>query len=235
VEDVNHHPTASSGYSTASSGYPTASSGYPTASSGYPTASSGSNLRLVVGLGNPGEAYADTRHNIGFRVIDHIANRNPFVWVRSSADLVCARGRMGASEVLLAKPMAYMNRSGPPLLALAQESQIFCREMVVIYDDIDLAFGKVKIKEKGGSGGHRGLGSIIAAFDTQKFIRLRLGIGRPANRAEVVDYVLGKFTPEEASKLDAFLTIAESAVETVLNQGTMRGMNVFNKRGVNAV
>jgi peptidyl-tRNA hydrolase, PTH1 family len=137
--------------------------------------------------------------------------------------------------VLLAKPMTYMNRSGPPLLALAQELHIFCREMVVIHDDIDLAFGRVKIQKKGGSGGHRGLGSIIAAFNTQKFIRLRLGIGRPANRAEVVDYVLDKFAPEEVGRLDALLSVAASAVETILNQGTMMGMNVFNKRGVNAV
>jgi PTH1 family peptidyl-tRNA hydrolase len=200
-----------------------------------PTVSPGSDLRLVAGLGNPGEAYADTRHNIGFRVIDHIAQRRQFLWEPSSTELVCARGRMGDTEVLLAKPMAYMNRSGPPLLALAQEFRIQEREMVVILDDIDLAFGRVKIQEKGGSGGHRGLGSIIAAFDTQKFIRLRLGIGRPANSAEVVDYVLGKFTPEEAGSLNALLTVAENAVETVLNQGTMTGMNVFNKRGVNAV
>jgi PTH1 family peptidyl-tRNA hydrolase len=186
-------------------------------------------------LGNPGEAYADTRHNIGFRVIDYIVKKRQFYWERGSAELVCARGQIGATEVLLAKPMAYMNRSGPPLLALAEEFRIQVREMVVIYDDIDLAFGRVKIQEKGGSGGHRGLGSIIAAFDTQKFIRLRLGIGRPANSAEVVDYVLGKFTPEEAGSLNALLTVAENAVETVLNQGTMTGMNVFNKRGVNAV
>jgi peptidyl-tRNA hydrolase, PTH1 family len=200
-----------------------------------PTASSGSRLRLVAGLGNPGGAYADTRHNIGFRVIDHIVQRRRFSWERSSTELICARGRMGDTKVLLAKPMAYMNRSGPPLLALAEELRIQVREMVVIYDDIDLAFGRVKIQEKGGSGGHRGLGSIIAAFDTQDFIRLRLGIGRPANKAEVVDYVLGKFTQEEASRLGAILTVAENAVETVLNQGTMTGMNVFNKRGVNAV
>jgi len=200
-----------------------------------PTASSGSRLRLVAGLGNPGGAYADTRHNIGFRVIDHIVQRRRFSWERSSTELICACGRMGDTKVLLAKPMAYMNRSGPPLLALAEELRIQVREMVVIYDDIDLAFGRVKIQEKGGSGGHRGLGSIIAAFDTQDFIRLRLGIGRPANKAEVVDYVLGKFTQEEASRLGAILTVAENAVETVLNQGTMTGMNVFNKRGVNAV
>jgi peptidyl-tRNA hydrolase, PTH1 family len=168
-------------------------------------------------------------------VIDHIVQRRRFSWERSSTELICARGRMGDTKVLLAKPMAYMNRSGPPLLALAEELRIQVREMVVIYDDIDLAFGRVKIQEKGGSGGHRGLGSIIAAFDTQDFIRLRLGIGRPANKAEVVDYVLGKFTQEEASRLGAILTVAENAVETVLNQGTMTGMNVFNKRGVNAV
>lgn len=200
-----------------------------------PTVSPGSELRLVAGLGNPGEAYADTRHNIGFRVIDHIVQSRQFFWERSSAELVCARGYMGDTEVLLAKPMAYMNRSGPPLLALAQEFRIQVREIVVIHDDIDLAFGRVKIQEKGGSGGHRGLGSIIVAFDTQEFIRLRLGIGRPANRTEVVDHVLGKFTPEEAGRLGAILTTADNAVETVLNQGTMTGMNVFNKRGVNAV
>jgi PTH1 family peptidyl-tRNA hydrolase len=192
-------------------------------------------LRLVAGLGNPGETYARTRHNIGFCVIDHLVARHGLVWHRSSADLVCARGHIGGTDVLLAKPMAYMNRSGPPLRSLAEEYRIHCKEIVVIYDDIDLAYGRLKIQEKGGSGGHRGLGSIIAAFDTQKFIRLRMGIGRPVNKAEVVNYVLGNFTAEEKAQLATFLEIADSAVETVLNQGTMKGMNVFNKRGVNAV
>jgi PTH1 family peptidyl-tRNA hydrolase len=197
--------------------------------------SAGRTLHLVAGLGNPGETYARTRHNIGFRAIDHLAEHHGLVWHHSSADLVCARGSIGSTDVLLAKPMAYMNESGPPLRALAEKYRIHCRETVVIYDDIDLAYGRIKIQEKGGSGGHRGLGSIIAAFDTQKFIRLRMGIGRPVNKAEVVDYVLGSFTAEEEVKLKAFLNVADSAVETVLNQGTMTGMNVFNKRGVNAV
>ncbi|MDJ0780417.1 MAG: aminoacyl-tRNA hydrolase [Desulfosarcinaceae bacterium] len=194
-----------------------------------------SRLRLIAGLGNPGETYAETRHNIGFRVIDHIAESCRCFWEYSSADLVCGRGRLGDVTVLLAKPLAFMNNSGPPLLRLTHAYGIHCREMVVIYDDIDLAYGRVKIQEKGGSGGHRGLGSIIAAFETQKFIRLRLGIGRPASKADVVDYVLSNFRPEEANRLDAFLGIAKDAVETILNQGTMTGMNVFNKRGVNAV
>jgi PTH1 family peptidyl-tRNA hydrolase len=200
-----------------------------------PARSPNQTLRLVAGLGNPGEAYADTRHNIGFRLIDHLVESRRLTWERSASDYVCARGHIGTAEVLLAKPLAYMNRSGPPLLTLAQEFRIHCKEMVVVYDDIDLAYGRVKIQEKGGSGGHRGLGSIIAAFDTQNFIRLRMGIGRPASKAEVVDYVLGEFSEEQEATLDAFLRLAGNAVETVLNQGTMTGMNVFNKRGVNAV
>ena len=192
-------------------------------------------IRLVVGLGNPGSEYAHTRHNIGFRVIDHLVRKNKAVWQRSSADLICGRGRIGAVDTLLAKPLAYMNRSGPPLLELTQEFRIHCKEMVVVYDDIDLAYGRVKIQEKGGSGGHRGLGSIIAAFDTQNFIRLRLGIGRPAVQTDVVEYVLSNFSEDQEAKLDGILSTAAAAVETILNQGTMTGMNVFNKRGVNAV
>lgn len=192
-------------------------------------------LRLVVGLGNPGDRYALTRHNIGFRAIDHLVRTNKAVWQRSTADLICARGPVGSVDTLLAKPLAYMNRSGPPLQALIQDFRIHCKEMVVIYDDIDLAYGRVKIQEKGGSGGHRGLGSIIAAFDTQEFIRLRLGIGRPAVKMDVVDYVLGNFDADQESQIGTVLNTAAAAVETILNQGTMKGMNVFNKRGVNAV
>jgi PTH1 family peptidyl-tRNA hydrolase len=192
-------------------------------------------VHLVVGLGNPGRKYAHTRHNIGFRVIDHLVRANKAFWQFSCADMICGRGQIGSVDTLLAKPLAYMNRSGPPLLALTQKFRIHCKEMVVIYDDIDLAYGRVKIQEKGGSGGHRGLGSIIAAFDTQNFIRLRLGVGRPAVKTDVVDYVLSNFSEDEEAKLDGVLNTAAAAVETILNQGTMTGMNVFNKRGVNAV
>lgn len=192
-------------------------------------------LRLVVGLGNPGDRYALTRHNIGFRAIDHLVRTNKAVWQRSSADLICARGRIGSVDTLLAKPLAYMNRSGPPLLERIQNLRIHCKEVVVIYDDIDLAYGRVKIQEKGGSGGHRGLESIIAAFDTQNFIRLRLGIGRPTVKTDVVDYVLSSFSEDQETQIDNVLKTAAAAVETILNQGTMTGMNVFNKRGVNAV
>ena len=112
-----------------------------------PVETPSSELWVVAGLGNPGQAYAKTRHNIGFRVIDHLVENRSFIWERSAVDLVCARGQIGATEVLLAKPLAYMNRSGPPLRSLTQEFRIHCKQMLVVYDDIDLAYGTVKIKE----------------------------------------------------------------------------------------
>ena len=136
---------------------------------------------LVAGLGNPGRQYEDTRHNIGFMVIDGLAEKNDIPAGRQKFNTLFSRGSIAGHEVILAKPQAYMNRSGPPLYSLAGFFKISPEAMIVIHDDIDLAFNRLKIKEKGGDGGHRGIRSIIQVFGYDRFIRLRVGVGRPSS------------------------------------------------------
>lgn len=135
-------------------------------------------MHLVAGLGNPGAEYAGTRHNAGFMALDLLAAAHGIDVQRRKFDVVFGRGRIRGVEVVLAKPQAYMNRSGPPLRQLADFFRIQSEAMVVVHDDIDLAFQRLKIKEKGGDGGHKGIRSIIDAFGGGQFARVRLGVGR---------------------------------------------------------
>ncbi len=189
-------------------------------------------LRLVVGLGNPGTKYAATRHNIGFMVADRIAADFGIGFDRDKFKTAFGRGRIEDREVILAKPLAFMNRSGLPLRQLADFFHISSGEMVVIHDDIDLAFGRIQIKEKGGHGGHNGIRSVIDAFGGGDFPRLRLGIGRSANGGSVADYVLDRFDADEAQLLPRIISRARDAVVTVLCHGTGVGMNQFNTRSI---
>ncbi len=187
-------------------------------------------LRLVVGLGNPGTAYQETRHNTGFMVLDKIAETLSIPLNKKKFDVVFGRGTVQDIEVILAKPMAYMNRSGPPIRNLSNYFRISSEDMVVIHDDIDLAFGRLKIKEKGGHGGHKGVDSIMDAFDGGDFVRLRVGVGRSGPEIGVTDHVLGKFSTEEKEVLDRLLIRARDAVIAVLCEGTKYGMNRFNDK-----
>jgi len=128
--------------------------------------------------------------------------------------------------------MAYMNRSGPQVQNIARYFRILCEDMLVVHDDIDLAFGRLKIKEKGGDGGHKGVRSIIDAFGGGDFTRLRIGVGRPEVDGNAADYVLGKFTLEEKKVLSQIITAARDAVVTILCKGTKEGMNRFNNRRI---
>jgi PTH1 family peptidyl-tRNA hydrolase len=150
-------------------------------------------LRLVVGLGNPGARYENTRHNAGFMIADKIARDFNISLDKRKFDCVFGRGFIEDVEVLLAKPMAFMNRSGPPIQKLAHFFRIQCKEMVVIHDDIDLVFGRLKIKEKGGHGGHNGIRSLLDAFGGGDFARLRIGVGRSEFGYRLTDHVLADF------------------------------------------
>ena len=145
---------------------------------------------LVAGLGNPGPSYAHTRHNAGFMVIDALGARFQIPVQRSKFNVIYGRGTIKGVDVLLAKPQAFMNRSGPPLRQLADYFRIQREAMIIVHDDIDLAFERLKIKEKGGDGGHKGIRSLIQAFGSGEFARLRVGVGRSQATADVVDHVL---------------------------------------------
>jgi len=189
-------------------------------------------LCLVVGLGNPGEAYAKTRHNAGFMVVDKISDDFSIALDKRKFDARFGIGVVNDVKIVLAKPMAYMNRSGPQIQKIAGYFRILCEDILVVHDDIDLVFGRLKIKEKGGDGGHRGVRSIIDAFGGGDFTRLRIGVGRPDAERGASDYVLGKFTLEERNVLSQIITTAKDAIVTILCKGTKEGMNRFNDKRI---
>ncbi|MDP3282996.1 MAG: aminoacyl-tRNA hydrolase, partial [Desulfobacterales bacterium] len=135
-------------------------------------------VRLVAGLGNPGDTYAKTRHNAGFMAVDALSEAFSIPVEKKKFEAVYGRGRIKGIDVVLAKPMAFMNRSGPPVQNLSNFYRILCEDMLIIYDDIDLAFGRLKISVKGGHGGHKGIKSLIDAFGGDDIPRLRIGVGR---------------------------------------------------------
>jgi PTH1 family peptidyl-tRNA hydrolase len=189
-----------------------------------------SGISLVVGLGNPGAAYAQTRHNAGFMVADELAGKFDIGFDKRKFDTVFGRGHIEQEPVVLAKPMAFMNRSGPPVKMLADFFKISSEAVLVIHDDIDLAFGRLKIKEKGGHGGHNGIRSLIDAFGRDDFVRLRIGVGRSGFDISVSDHVLSKFTDQENELLAQLIAAARDAVVTILCKGTKAGMNQFNQK-----
>ena len=187
-------------------------------------------LRLIVGLGNPGASYAKTRHNAGFMVVDKLAMDFEFSFDKRKFETVYGRGVIEQSRAVVTKPMAFMNRSGAPLKKLADFFKITSEDMLVIHDDIDLAFGRLKIKEKGGHGGHNGIRSLIDAFGGGDFARLRIGIGRSEPESGVTGHVLGRFNTAETEQLDQIITRARDAVVTILCRGAKVGMNNFNQK-----
>lgn len=188
-------------------------------------------IRLLVGLGNPGKDYRHTRHNAGFLAVDRIAETFAIAMDRRRFDVIMGRGLVAGRDLILAKPQSYMNRSGPPVLRLAAYFKILCEEMLVVHDDIDLAFGRIKIKEKGGHGGHNGLRSLMDAFGGGDFARVRIGIGR-SDAFTVTDHVLGRFGPAEVKALDQIVGKAGDAIVTILDKGIQEAMNRFNNRRV---
>ncbi len=185
-------------------------------------------MKLIVGLGNPGRSYQDTRHNVGFMIADKIAGDFGISFSKKKFDTVYGRGLIEDNEILLVKPLAYMNRSGPPVQQLARYYRIQSKDMLVIHDDIDLAYGRLKIKEKGGHGGHNGIRSLIDAFGGGDFLRLRIGVGRSETGSDVTGHVLGRFSAQQIQFLDRVIENARNAVVTILSHGTKVGMNLFN-------
>jgi PTH1 family peptidyl-tRNA hydrolase len=187
-------------------------------------------VRLVVGLGNPGSAYEMTRHNTGFMVVDKVAATFAISIEKRKFNTHFGQGFVENIEVILAKPMAYMNNCGPPVKKLADYFKISREDMLVIHDDIDLDLGRLKIKEKGGHGGHKGIKSLMTVFGGGDFVRLRIGVGRPETAASVTDHVLGCYSEEETRLLDPILTRAQDAVVATLSMGVKDGMNRFNDK-----
>lgn len=180
----------------------------------------------MVGLGNPGPTYAQTRHNIGYMVADRLAARlgSTFkVHKRSGAEMVT--GRLGGRSVVLAKPRNYMNEAGRQVGPLAKFYSVPAADVIVIHDDLDLDFGRIRLKLGGGEGGHNGLRSVAAALGTKDFQRVRIGIGRPPGRKDPAAFVLEKFTSAERTEVPAICEQAADAAELLVELGLETAQN----------
>lgn len=188
-------------------------------------------MRLIVGLGNPGLRYAHTRHNIGADVVANLAKEHRIVFKRDRMTKSFeGRGTIDGNEVLLALPLTYMNCSGEAARALVKKSKVSLHDLLVVCDDLDLAFGRMKIKAKGSSAGHNGVASIIAALNSDEFARLRIGIGRPSDKVETSDFVLSRFTRSEAKEVGILKDKAKSCCVAWVSGGITKCMDTFNVR-----
>lgn len=184
-------------------------------------------MKLIVGLGNPGKKYAETRHNVGFMAIKKLSDRFDIRNIDKDCEALIAKGQVENEKVLLAQPLTYMNNSGRAVKKLANKYNIEFDDIIVIYDDLDLPAGKLRIKEKGSSGGHKGLQSIMDYFNTNLVKRIRIGIGRPID-FEVTDYVLQKFDKEQKKEVNKILSSIDKVVLEIFNNGVSSAMNMFN-------
>lgn len=184
--------------------------------------------RLIVGLGNPGRRYASNRHNIGFQCLGRLAQAWGLSFSRRKHNALLAVGEVAGVKVILAKPQTFMNLSGQAVGRLARFYKLPPEDILVIYDDLDLPLGTIRMRPKGGYGGHKGMKSIIEHLSTQGFPRLRVGIGRPAH-GDPVDYVLSDFTPDERIAVEEVYERVVSAVELWVAEGIEAAMNRYNK------
>ena len=189
-------------------------------------------MKLIVGLGNPGEEYKLTRHNIGFLVLEKFAKTNNIRFKFSKRfNALIGEGAIGREKALVAMPQTYMNLSGHSVRPVLNWLKLKAEDMFVVMDDIALPFGSIRIKPKGSSGGHNGLNSIIESISTQEFPRMRLGILGRKNIKDLSSYVLGRFTKSEQKNLPEILDAASQACECWTRKGTSAAMNKFNKYG----
>jgi len=186
-------------------------------------------LLLIVGLGNPGASYEATRHNAGFMLIDKMAGTRFGRFTRTGTSL-WTKGPVAGKEAILAKPQTFMNLSGEAVAELREAFDVDVSDITVAYDDLDLPFGRIRLKCGGGSGGHRGIDSIIQCLGTRDFQRLRLGIGRPSppSSEDTVSYVLSPFSPDQSHGLVKMLDAGANSLETLAAEGIGVAMNRFN-------
>ncbi len=185
-------------------------------------------MRLIVGLGNPGARYESTRHNVGYMVLDELAREaHTGAWSATCHSLVCTAA-LAAEPVLLAKPLTFMNLSGQAVRFLLDEYRLNPSALVLVLDDLDLPFGRIRIRERGSSGGHHGMESIIRMLESDEIVRVRLGIGQDDMPGEKAGFVLADFPPDRMPDLEAMIARAALAVRCIIAEGVSRAMTVFN-------
>lgn len=188
-------------------------------------------MYLIVGLGNPGRQYEATRHNMGFDTIDELVEKHRIPQAGVKFNAMYGRGIIGGERVILMKPLSYMNLSGGPVRQMADYFKIDPEtELIVIYDDIDLDPGQLRIRKQGSAGGHNGMKDLIRQLGTQKFLRVKVGVGAKPNDWDLADYVLGRFSASERKLVDEAIGRAADAVEMILSQGADAAMNEYNRK-----
>jgi PTH1 family peptidyl-tRNA hydrolase len=187
-------------------------------------------MKLIVGLGNPGRDYRDTRHNVGFLVADEIARRHQLTFAMAPSQLpeTLVVKKFGSEPLLIAKPLTFMNRSGEAVSALARYYDVPFGDLLIVVDDVDLPFGRLRARARGSAGTHNGLRSVVDRLGSTDFPRLRLGVGRGDARRDLADHVLSKFEADERAALESFIARAADAAEMFAAEGISKVMNVYN-------
>ena len=186
-------------------------------------------MLIIVGLGNPGRKFANNRHNVGFMCIDHLARRWSVRLSQRRRFAVLGQGKLEGQEVVLAKPRTFMNLSGDAIRYLLSRFGATQEELLIIYDEMDLPLGRIRIRPEGSTAGHNGMKSIISVLDSQDFARVRVGVGRPADNQDEVSYVLGAFSKEEGNLVRETVDRVAEAVAVLLTDGIQQAMNKFNQ------
>jgi PTH1 family peptidyl-tRNA hydrolase len=188
-------------------------------------------VKLIVGLGNPGREYAATRHNIGFMVVDRLAHKLGLTVEKKKFNALLGQGQISSEKVLLAKPQTYMNLSGEAVTALLNWYKLGPADLIVVFDDLDLPPGKLRIRPEGSSGGHKGMESIILALGTDGFPRLRIGVGRPETPDfDSANYVLSRLTAGDVKIFEEAVNLAVDAICCLVGEGLETAMNEYNKK-----
>ncbi|WDV45556.1 aminoacyl-tRNA hydrolase [Clostridiaceae bacterium M8S5] len=187
-------------------------------------------LYAVIGLGNPGSKYSDTKHNVGFNTIDCIAQKYSVKLNKIKFKSVYGETNIEGNKVILVKPQTYMNNSGISVMELLKYTNIPVQNLIVIYDDIDIDLGTIRIRKKGSAGSHNGMKSIIYHIKNDDFPRIRIGIGRPNQGQDLAYFVLNKFNKEEREKIDEIVEIASDSVIEIIKNNVDYAMNKFNKK-----
>ena len=187
-------------------------------------------MKLIVGLGNPGRQYQNTRHNVGFRTLELLADEFEIPVTKEKWNAIFGIGEIGEDEVILAKPLTYMNLSGEAVAPMARWYKIESKDLIVVYDEIHLPLGQLRIRTKGSAGGHNGLESVIEHIGTNEFTRVRLGVDEPPPGFEQAAYVLSKFSKKEKDMVDQMIDEAKEAVSMIVQSGITKAMNKYNIR-----
>ncbi|MGG3799692.1 aminoacyl-tRNA hydrolase [Metabacillus fastidiosus] len=185
-------------------------------------------MKLIIGLGNPGKQYESTRHNVGFMAVDQLSDRLNIPLDRTKFNGLYGIAHISGEKVILLKPLTYMNLSGECIRPLMEYYEVDDNEIVVIYDDLDIPTGKIRLRTKGSAGGHNGIKSMIQHLGTQQFNRVRVGIDRPSNGMTITDYVLGRFIEEEQADIQSAIKQSAEACEKWLTTDFNQVMNEFN-------